>query len=126
MPDTYIKRVQDGKVHLSNQTQIAASPEAQILWLILQEMKSIREGMQEVPVSEQKASPSEAAPVESTGHATNVSLNSATKTRLESLPKVGAATSKKIIDARPLASLEQARELLGEDIWQEVQYLVEL
>lgn len=52
-----------------------------------------------------------------------VNLNSASLQALMSLPKVGKVTAQKLIDARPLDSLEAAREASGmtDAAWQEIE-----
>lgn len=42
-----------------------------------------------------------------------VSINNASKTRLQTLPKVGAVTAQRIIDARPFATLEGLLKVEG-------------
>jgi DNA uptake protein ComE-like DNA-binding protein len=42
-----------------------------------------------------------------------VGLNSASKTALRTLPKVGAVVAERIIDARPFSSVDQLRDVNG-------------
>ena len=44
---------------------------------------------------------------------TAVKLNSANKTQLQTLPKVGAVTAQRIIDARPFDSVDALAEVQG-------------
>lgn len=57
-----------------------------------------------------------------------ISLNSASQSELESLPGIGAVRAKAIIEGRPYHNLEEvvSRGILGEGLWAEIKELVVL